>query len=115
MRVSLLVLQGLDILLHGCATVEDGGLDFWKVLAEPGIFVLDLVREFAGVAHDQDRAFAGDRLDLLQCGEHEDCGFTETGFGLTEHVGSKDGLRDAHLLDCRKADIELDFAPREII
>lgn len=103
MRVGLLVLQGLDILLHWCTTVKDGGLDVWEVFAEPGIFVLDLVREFAGVAHDQDGAFAGDRLNLLQCGEHEDCCFTETGFGLTEHVGPKDGLRDANLLDCTKA------------
>lgn len=101
--MSLLVLQGLDILLHGCATVKDGGLDVWEVFAEPGIFVFDLVGEFAGVAHDQDGAFAGDRLNLLKCGEHEDCCFTETGFRLTKHVGSKDGLRDANLLDCTKA------------
>ena len=52
--ILLLVFQKLDVLGHRCTTVEDGGLDVWKVLAEAGVFVLDLICQFASVAHHKD-------------------------------------------------------------
>jgi hypothetical protein len=52
-RVGLLVGQDFDVLLHGSSSVEDRGLDVWKVLAKSGVLVLDLVGQFTSVAHDK--------------------------------------------------------------
>jgi len=52
------------------------------------------------MAHDKNRGFAGNRLDLLERGEDKDRSFTKTRFGLANYVGSKDCLRNASLLDC---------------
>ena len=100
MRVSLLVSQQLLVLLDISAAVEDGCLDLRHVLAETLILIADLEGQLAGVAHDQDRAFAGDWLDLLQGAENEDSRFSETGLRLAEDIGAEDGLRDTDLLDC---------------
>lgn len=99
-RVGLLVLENVDVVLDGGTTVEDRGLDVRKVLAEACILVLDLESKLTGVAHNQHRALAVDRLDLLKSCQDENGSFTKTGLGLAENVGSKDGLRDASLLDC---------------
>ena len=103
MRVGVFVGKGFDILLHWRAPVKDCCLHFWEIFAEPGVFVLNLVGEFTGVTHNKDRALAGDRLDLLKCGENEDGCLSETGLGLAEDIGSEDGLRNAHLLDYSEA------------
>ena len=100
MRVGLLVLQQFDVLLHGSATIEDSGLHFRHVLAKSCILVLDLVSQLASMAHDKNGAFSRNRLHLLEGSKNEDRGFTETGLGLAENVRSKDGLRDANLLNC---------------
>lgn len=63
--VCVLVGQELDILLHGSTTVEDSGLDVWEIFAESGVLVLDLVCQFSGVAHNQNRARAGNRLEVM--------------------------------------------------
>lgn len=99
-RVGFLVLENVDVVLDGSTTVEDRGLDVRKVLAESGVLVLDLEGQLTSVAHDEDGALAVHRLDLLEGGQNENGSFTETRFGLTKNVGSKDGLRDAVLLDC---------------
>lgn len=65
-RVGILVLDRVDILLHVDTTVEHGDLDLGQVLAEASILVLDLIGQFAGVAHDQHRCLSGHRLKLLQ-------------------------------------------------
>jgi hypothetical protein len=52
------------------------------------------------VAHDQDGALAGNRLKLMQSGENEDGGFTETRLGLAENVDIQDRSGNADLLDC---------------
>ena len=103
MRVGIFVGKGFDILLHRCASVKDCCFHFWEIFAEPGVLVLNLVGEFTGVTHDKDCALARHRLDLLECSEDEDGCLSETGLGLAEDIGSKDGLRDAHLLDCSEA------------
>jgi hypothetical protein len=99
-RVGLLVLENVDVVLDGSATIEDRGLDVGQVLAETGVLVFDLESQLAGVAHYQHRALAVDRLDLLKGGQDENGSFTETRLGLTKDVGSKNCLRDAVLLDC---------------
>ena len=103
MRVGIFVAKGFDILLHWCASVKDCCLHFWEILAEPGVLVLNLVGEFTGVTHDKDCALARHRLDLLKSSENEDGCLSETGLGLAEDICSKDGLRNAHLLDCSEA------------
>ena len=106
-RVGLLVLENVDVVLDGSATVEDRGLDVRKVLAETGVLVLDLESQLAGVAHDKHRALAVDRLDLLKGCQDENGSFAKTRFGLTKDVSSKNCLRNAVLLDCgyRMSDI----------
>ena len=105
--VGLLVLEKLGILYDGGSTVEDCGLHIWHILAETSVFVLDLVRKFSGMAHDEDGGFAGDRFHLLEGGEDEHCSLTETRLGLAKDIGTKDSLRNANLLDCRvnRADV----------
>lgn len=98
--------------MHRCSAVEDPGLDVWKVLAEPGILVLDLIGEFTGVTHDKGGTLAGHRLDLLKRGKDKDCSLSEAGLRLAQHIGSEDGLRDAHLLDCDEAMPKLDLISR---
>jgi len=106
-RVGLLVLENVDVVLNGSATVEDRGLDVGQVLAETGVLILDLESQLAGVAHDQHRALAVDRLDLLKSGQDENGSFTKTRLGLAKDVGSENCLRNAVLLDCgyRMSDI----------
>ena len=111
MRVGIFVGKGFDILLHWCASVKDCCLHFWEIFAETGVLVLDLVGEFTGVTHNKDCTLAGHRLDLLKCSENEDGRLSETGLGLAEDVGSKDGLRNAHLLDCSEAKPMSDLFP----
>lgn len=102
MGVGILIGQKLDVFLHWRAAVEDRRLDLRHILAEASIFVLDLICQLASVAHYQDRCLALNRLDLLQSGEDEDSGLTKTGFGLAKDICSKDGLRNAYLLDCNE-------------
>ena len=82
MRVSVLASQDFDIFLHGSSTVEDGSLHLRHVLAEACILVLNLVSKLAGVAHNEDGAFAGNWFDLLKRSKNEDCGLPETRLGL---------------------------------
>lgn len=101
-RVSVLVLEEIDVVLNWSATVEDAGLDVRQILAETSILILDLESQFTGVAEDEHRGLASNRLDLLQSGQNEDSRFTETRLGLSENVGTEDGLWDTLLLDCGK-------------
>ena len=100
MWVSLLILQHLLVLLDIGTAVEHSRLDLWHVLAEALIFVADLECELTRVAHDEDRGFASDWLDLLKGAENEDCRLSETGLGLAEYIGTENRLRNADLLDC---------------
>jgi len=97
--MGLLVGQELNVLLHWGTAVKDSGLDIGHVLAESGVLVLDLVGQLTGVAHDEDRGRAINGLDLLQAGEHEDGGLSQSGFGLADDIGTENGLRNANLLD----------------
>lgn len=97
------VREHLNILLNRGTTVEHGGLDVRKVLAESRVLVLDLERQLAGVAHDKDGALAGNRLQLVKSRQDEDCSLSKTGLGLAEHIDVEDRGRDADLLDCRDA------------
>lgn len=76
MRASILVLQSLCIGFLGSTTVKDRSSDVGKVFAESGILVLDLVGQLAGVAENDDTDLSGNRLELLQCADHKDGGFT---------------------------------------
>lgn len=114
-RVGVFVCQCLDVLLHRRSTVKDSSLDIWKVLAEPGIFVLDLICEFTGVTHDESGALARHWLDLLKRRKDEDCSLSEPRLCLAEDIGSEDGLGNAHLLDCDEAMPMLDLLSRNDI
>lgn len=51
-RMGVLVAEDLDVLLHGCATVEDADLDIGQELGEAVVLVTDLVRQLASMAHN---------------------------------------------------------------
>lgn len=76
MRACVLVLEDLDILGLAGTTVEDGSADVRHVLAESGIFVLDLVSKLAGMAQHDNANLASDWLDLLECSNDKDGSFT---------------------------------------
>lgn len=98
--MGLLVLENLGILLDGSTTVEDAGLDVGHVLAEAVVLVADLESKLTSVAHDEDRALAGDGLNLLKSGKDEDSRLTETGLGLADDITTEHRLGDTCLLNC---------------
>ena len=75
---SLLVLQGLNILLDRGSTVEDTGFDVRHVFAEAVVLIANLVSQLASVAHDDNRDLSVDGLDLLQGGQNEDCSLSQS-------------------------------------
>lgn len=99
--VGLWVLENLGIGLNWGSSVEDSGLNLWHVLAESGVLILDLVGKLTRVAHDEDRALAGNWLDLLKGSQDKDGSLTKTGLGLAEDIGTENSLWNANLLDCK--------------
>jgi hypothetical protein len=61
------------------------------------------------VAHHKDGALARDRLQLVEGGQDEDRGLSETGLGLAKNIDVEDCSRDAVLLDCGEAERWLDL------
>lgn len=110
--MSVFIGQRLDVLLHGRSAVKDPSLNVWEVLAEPGILILNLVRELACVTHDKSGALAGHWLDLLKGRKDKDGSLPEAGLCLAQDICSKYGLRNAHLLDCDEAMPKLDLLSR---
>lgn len=100
-RCGLLVLEQLDVVVHGLATVDDLCADLRHVLREALKLVLYLISQLAGVAQDQGAAGLGLFRKVLQHGEHEHGCLSHTRDSLTKDVHSEDGLRDAFLLDVR--------------
>lgn len=100
--LRLLFVELVDVCLDGHTSVEHGSLDVRHVFGETDVLVVDLVSELTGVAHDENGAFPGSRVELLEGSEHEHGGLAHAGFGLAKNVGSQDGLRNALLLDYTK-------------
>lgn len=98
-RTGLFVLQLLQVSSDWSTTVEDIGLDVRHVLGETSVLVTDLVSQFSGVTDDQGGDLTGNRLQLLQSGQDKDGGFTQTGLGLTQDIGTQDRLGDTDLLN----------------
>jgi hypothetical protein len=61
------------------------------------------------VAHHKDGALARDRLQLVEGGQDEDRGLSETGLGLAENIDVEDCGGNAVLLDCGEAERWLDL------
>jgi hypothetical protein len=102
-RVGVFVSKKLDVLLHRCSSVENADLDVGQELREAVVLVPDLVGQFTGMAHYENRRNTGLWLlvHLLKGSEDEDGCLSETGLGLTEDIVSENRLRDGNLLDCR--------------
>jgi hypothetical protein len=102
MGMGVLILQNLGILLDRSSAVEHCRLNLRHIFAESSIFILDLVSQLTGMAHDKNRSLAGDRFDLLKGRKNKYRGLSKTGLCLTEDIGAENSLRDTNLLDCRK-------------
>lgn len=100
----LFVRQDFNVLLDRSTSVEDCSLHIGKVLAESRILVLDLIRQFTGVAHNKDRTLSRNGLELMEGSQNEDRRLTETRLGLAQDVNVQNGGRNADLLDCNKAE-----------
>jgi hypothetical protein len=98
MWTCTLILDQLDILLKRCAAIKHRSSNIRHIFAEPHIFIPDLKGEFTGVAQDENRNLAIDRLDLLEGCKNKDCCFAQAGFCLAEDVGREDSLRETDLL-----------------
>lgn len=114
MGMRVFVGKKIIVLLGRDTAVEDRCLDLGHIFAEASVFILDLIGKLSSMAHDQDRAFSGNRFDLLQRSEDKDRGFTETRFRLTQDVASENGLRDTLLLDYEKGDRVRLFSPSRL-
>jgi len=88
--VGIFVAEELDILLHGRASVEHTDPDIGQELGEAVVLIADLVGQLTSVAHDEDGCSTGLWLlvHLLESGEHEDGGLSETGLCLAEDIVS---------------------------
>merc|ERR1711937_502270 len=96
------LLQLSSMLNNGLTTENDLALHVGKVLDKTSVFLVDLVRELARVAHYQHTNLALDRLELLECGEHKHSGLAHTRLGLAQHIHPQDGLRNALALHFRR-------------
>jgi hypothetical protein len=106
-RASVLVLESLNVVLDGGATIEDARLDVGHVLAESVVLVSNLVGQLTSVAHDDNGDLAIDGLDLLKRGQDKDGSLSQTRLGLADNVSAQKGLGDAGLLDCRARGVRL--------
>jgi len=102
-NLGLVVLERVDVLRLGLATVEDGGTD-GEVLGETLELSVDLVGELARVGHDEDLdvvlGLLVAEVELLERRDHKHGCLTHATLGLAEHVGTEDGDGDGLLLDC---------------
>ena len=96
--VRRLRLEDALVLRGGHAAVEDLGLHVGQVAREALELVGDLVGELARVAQDDGADLRLLGLELVQRGEHEDCGLAHARLGLAEHVHPEDRLRYALVL-----------------
>lgn len=99
MRGLILVLQNLLIFLDWYTAIEYLISKVWEVLGESFELLLDLEGQFSGVTHDEGGRWLGVIIQLLQDGEDEDGGLSETGYSLAEDITTIVGLRNALLLD----------------
>jgi hypothetical protein len=83
---GVLVLEGFHVRLDGSTTIEDGCLDVGHILAETVVLITNLVSKLTSVAHDHNRNFSVDGLDLLQSSKDEDSRLTKTGLGLADNI-----------------------------
>ena len=88
--------------VYVCRALIEAHLNATHVLGESLVLLADLEGQLAGVAHDDDRHLAVDRLQLLQRGKDEDGSLAHARLGLTEDVHAENGLRDALVLDFRR-------------
>jgi hypothetical protein len=98
-RAFRLVTKELGVLGYRSSTKESADSNLGHVLGKPRILVLNLERQLASVAHNEDRNLAVHWLELLKRGENENCGFTVTRLSLAQYIHSENCLRDALLLN----------------
>ena len=94
-----LVAEEVGVLDHRGTAEESADTDVGHVLGETSVLVLDLESKLTGVAQNNDRHLAVDRLELLKSSQDEDSRLSVTRLCLAQDIHSKDGLRDALLLD----------------
>ena len=95
-----LVAEEVGVLDHRGTAEESADTDVGHVLGETSVLVLDLESKLTGVAQNNDRHLAVDRLELLQSRENEHRSLSVTRLRLTKHVHSKNSLGNTLLLHC---------------
>jgi hypothetical protein len=102
--VRAVILQDITILLNGDSTIKHSGLDFRKVLGKTLVLVSNLERKLTGMTENKNGnlVFAfweGRRIKLVKSCKNKDSSLSHTRLGLTNNVHTKDGLRNAFVLD----------------
>ena len=98
-RALALVAEEVGVLDHRGTAEESADTDVGHVLGETSVLVLDLESKLTGVAQNNDRHLAVDRLELLQSRQDKHRRFSVTGLCLAQDIHSKDRLGDTLLLN----------------
>lgn len=103
-NVGTIVLEDITVGLDVHSAVEDGSLDFWKVLGESLVLMCNLEGKFTSVTENEDGYLvlsSGEcvGVELVQCSKDENGSFSHTTLRLADNIHSEDGLGDAFMLD----------------
>lgn len=96
------VLEGLALQLDGQTAEEVAHADVLHVGGETFVLVANLESQLTSVAEHQHGHLPVHGLNLLQGGNHKNGGLAHAGLGLADNIHTKDGLRDALVLDCNQ-------------
>lgn len=98
----LIFLEGGLVLRDGCATDQVHGVDILEVLGEALKLLVDLESQLASVHDHNNGGSVVLRLGLqkMQHGENKHGGLAHAGLCLANNITTKNGLRNAFMLDC---------------
>ncbi len=72
-----------------------------NVLRKPLIFIANLISKFSGVAENEHRDFAVDRIELLKRRQHEHCSLSVTRLRLAKYIHAKYLLEECTLVELK--------------
>jgi hypothetical protein len=78
MGAGIFVLDSFNVLVDGSTAIEDASLDVGHVFTKSVVLIANLVGQLTSVTHDDNRGLAINGLNLLQSGQDEDSGLSET-------------------------------------
>jgi hypothetical protein len=101
--VRAVILENIPVSLDSNSTIENGSLDFGKVLGETLILMRNLKGKLTSVTQDQhaDLILPGGKgagVQLMESGQDKHGSLSHTRLGLADNVHTKNSLGDALVL-----------------